>query len=41
MNLDNDHRGSKSPLVHRPTAPIDRQVPVPHTTPELETIMTF
>jgi hypothetical protein len=39
VNLDNDRRGSKSPLVHRPTAPIDRQVPAPHTNPELETIM--
>lgn len=41
MNLDNDCRVSKSPLVHRPTAPIDRQVPALHTNPELESIMTL
>jgi hypothetical protein len=40
VNLVKDRRGSKSPpLVHRPTAPNDQQVPVPHTSAELETIM--
>lgn len=37
--MNKDRRGSKSLLVHRPTAPIDQQVPPPHTNPELEAIM--
>lgn len=41
MDLVKDRRGSKSPLARRPTltAPIDQQVPAPHTSLELETIM--
>jgi hypothetical protein len=37
--VNKNRRGPESPLVHRPTAPIDRQVPAPHTNPEVETIM--
>jgi hypothetical protein len=37
--VNKNRRGPESPLAHRPTAPIDRQVPAPHTNPEVETIM--
>ncbi len=37
--MNKNRRGPESPLVHRPTAPIDRQVAAPHTSAELETIM--
>ncbi len=37
--VNKNRRGSESPLVYRSTAPIDQQVPVSHTSAELEAIM--
>lgn len=39
MNVFKDRRGAGTPLVRRPTAPVDQQVPAPHTSAELEAIM--